>query len=286
MKKIAILYPGDMGGNVAQALIEEKFEVFSDLKGRSQETTQNASKIGLENLSLEEISQSVDFIISLVPPKAVIDVAKAYIAAAKKNNTEKAAQFIDMNAKSTTTAIELNEMFEHADMPFINACIIGRAAFIKQEGVIYYSGKKLPAFEKSVGSVFQVIYLGEDIAAATAFKMCFAGFNKTITAVFFEIAMAANHFGITDKLFEELNNKMSGTIQDISKVIGNYPKHINRRQQEMVELSEMLTSNELLSTMAAGSASVFKNVEKNEHFLSLDKTKEAALMTILKAIKP
>lgn len=283
MKKIAILYPGDMGGNIAKNLIEADFEVFSDIAKRSEETRKQALEIGVQEMALQEIGTIVDCVISLVPPQAVMEVAQSYIDAVA--GREDVALFIDMNAKSTETAEELASLFREADIPFVNACIIGRAAFIKEEGAIYYSGDKIPAFESSIGKIFEVQYLGEQIAAATAFKMCFAGFNKTITATFFETAIAANHFGITDKLFEEIERKMGGTVQDIEKIIGNYPKHIARRKQEMVELGEMLKGEQLPAFMATGAASAFEEVEGFDRFAQLSKKGEASMLTILESLQ-
>lgn len=282
MEKIAILYPGDMGGHVAKVLTEKGYGIISYLQERNTETKKQAKLSGIISLaSLSAVAKEADFVISLVPPNAVLEVAKKYIAA---TDSESKARFIDMNAKSVKVAEKLSEMFKSAVIPFCNACIIGRAAFVAEEGIIYYSGEVSKSFESIFGSCFRVVYLGDNVASATAFKMCFAGFNKTITAAFFETARAANHYKILHSLFEEIENKMPGIIKDISKIIGTYPKHIVRRKTEMESLAEMLKDEGLPNYIAKASAQVFNNIDQQQNFASINEQK-TEMIDLLKLIK-
>lgn len=265
MKTIAILYPGDMGHNIADALVKHGYNVVSHLIGRSEETKANAEKIGIKDCrSLRDVAEQAVLIFSLVPPAAVKKVAEAYIEAC--SGVGEPALFVDMNAKSIATAREIAGLFSGAGLPFTNACIIGRAAFVADEGVIYCSGENTTMLEDISGKVFRVVNLGREVAAATAFKMCFAGFNKTITAAVFETATAANYFGITARLFEEIDNKLPGIIADISRTTGSYPKHLSRRKQEMQELDGMLSSLSLPNHIAQAAARTFAEVEKRGDF--------------------
>lgn len=283
MQTIAILFPGEMGGHVAKALIEKKMRVVTFLKGRSDETKQNAMQNGVKALSsMEEVAAESEIVISLIPPNAVKPVAADYIAAASK--VDNPARFVDMNAKSTTMAEELSEMFANAGIPFTNACIIGRASNIKEEGIIYASGQSSMELFKLVGRVIRVVHLGNEVTAATAFKMCFTGFNKTIMAAIFEVATAANKFGITDRLFEEINNKMPGVIADYSRLAGSYPKHLPRRKQEMEELAKMLQSFSLPNYIALAAANTMAGIENRKNFDELRNNPDTSFMTIMKAL--
>lgn len=283
MHTIAILYPGDMGGHVAKALIDQKFRVVSFLEGRSDETKRIATTIGIEELSsLSEVAAVSDLVISLIPPIAVKPVAVEYIAAAHKVGSS--ARFVDMNAKSIATANELSKLFADAGIPFTNACIIGRADHVKEEGVIFTSGQQSPELDNLIGQVFRVVFLGSEVAAATAFKMCFAGFNKTISAAIFETATAANRFGITDRLFEEVAAKMPGVIADFSRIIGTYPKHLTRRKQEMEELAKTLDNASLPSHIAHAAASTLADIEKRKDFDTYKGHPDTTFLTLMKAL--
>lgn len=283
MKTIAILYPGDMGSHVAKALIDRKFRVVSFLEGRSEETRKNAVEAGVEALSsLNELASVSDLVISLIPPNAVKPVAEAYIAAASE--VDDPGWFVDMNAKSTDTANELSGMFADAGIPFTNACIIGRADHITEEGVIYASGQRSPELDRLVGQAIRVVYLGSEVPAATAFKMCFTGFNKTISAAIFETATAANRFGITDRLFEEIKDKMPGTIADFSRIIGTYPKHLPRRKQEMEELAKMLAGASLPNHIALAAAQTLADIERRKDFDEYKGRPEVTFMNLIKAL--
>lgn len=284
MRTIAVLYPGDMGSHVAKALIDNGFRVVSYLEGRSDDTKKNAETIGMENLaSLEEIASVSDLVISLVPPRAVKPVAMEYIAAAY--GMDNPARFVDMNAKSIATAFGLSGMFIGASLPFTNAAIIGRAANIVEEGIIYTSGDRSEELDTMLGEVFRVEYLDNNVAAATTFKMCFAGFNKTISSAIFEIAAASNRFGITDRLFEQITEKMPGLVSDIGSLIGNYPKHLSRRRQEMEELARTLNSVSLPNYIAVAAAQTLAEIEKQKNFDAYKDDPNTPFLTLIKAIR-
>lgn len=284
MRTVAILYPGDMGSNVAKALTGHGFRVVSHLEGRSETTKKNAADAGVEALgSFEEIASQSDLVISLVPPSAVRPVAMEYIAAAY--GIANPARFIDMNAKSIGAAIGLSGMFAGAGLPFTNAAIIGRAAHIADEGVIYTSGERSEEFDSMIGEVFRIEHIGKDVAAATAFKMCFTGFNKTITSAVFEIGAAANRFGITDMLFERINEKMPGIISDIGPLAGNYPRHLTRRRQEMEELAKTLNSVSLPNYIAVAAANTLAEIERRKDFELLRNDTSTPFLTLIKSLR-
>lgn len=284
MYTIAILYPGDMGGHVAKALTEQGYRVVSYLEGRSDLTKKIAKEAGVEALSsMTDLASTSDLVISLIPPDAVKSVAVEYIVAASK--IPNPGRYIDMNAKSTDTAHQLSEMFTDAGLAFTNACIIGRADHIKKEGVIYCSGEQSPGLESKIGEVLRVVYLGSEVPAATAFKMCFAGFTKTISAAIFEIATAANKFGITDRLFEEIKDKMPGVISDFSRISGSYPRHLPRRKQEMEELARTLHSFSLPNHIAQAAAETMHDVEMRKNFEPYKGKPEPGFMELMRALK-
>lgn len=283
MKTIAILFPGDMGSNVAGALIENNVRVVSVLEGRSDETKRNAAGTGIAELSsFAEAASVSDLVISLVPPNAVKPVASEYISAA--SGMDNPARFVDMNAKSTAAADELSGMFAAVGIPFTNACIIGMASRVGKDGVIFSSGQRSPELEELVGPVIRVVYLGSEVSAATAFKMCFAGFSKTITAAIFEIASAANGFGITERLFGEISAKMPGIISDAARLAGNYPKHLARRRQEMEELAKTLSAAGLPNHIASAAALTMAEIERRKDFDGFKNNPDVDFMTLMKSL--
>src|SRR5581483_460308 len=71
VRTIGILYPGDMGHNVARVLLEDGFFVVTTLAGRSARTRRLAESTTVTILdSLPQVAERADIILSIVPPAA------------------------------------------------------------------------------------------------------------------------------------------------------------------------------------------------------------------------
>ncbi|WP_449414854.1 DUF1932 domain-containing protein [Ochrobactrum teleogrylli] len=259
MSTITLLYPGDMGSAFAKLLIAAGHKVVSPMGGRSEQTQETARSIGVEMRDdMASALAESDLVLSLVPPSAVIDVAEQAIAASRE---QKAAPFyVDMNAKTPADAERLNTAFGNASLPFCNACIIGRASHLGDEGRIYASGPDTKPLEELFEGLLPVIALGEEIAQASVFKMAFAGFNKTVAAALFETANTANAFGVTDSLFELIGQHLGGTLSDFGKLVPTYPRHVLRRAEEMEALAEMLADAKLPNDIALAAGATFRSL--------------------------
>jgi 3-hydroxyisobutyrate dehydrogenase-like beta-hydroxyacid dehydrogenase len=258
MTTIALLYPGDMGGAFAKLLISAGHRVISPLGERSEQTQKTAQSIGVE--MRDDMASAVtdsDMVLSLVP-SAVVDVAEQAIAACREQGA--APFFVDMNAKTPADAENLNTAFGSASLPFCNACIIGRASHLGDEGRIYASGPDTKPLEALFEGLLPVISLGDEIARASVFKMAFAGFNKTVAAALFETANTANAFGVTDSLFELIGHHLGGTLSDLGKLMPTYPRHILRRAEEMEALAVMLADAELPNEIALAAGATFRSL--------------------------
>lgn len=265
MKTIAILYPGEMGSAIACCLIEKGYHVVTYLEGRSEQTIHNAEKYHLRNIeSLPELISVADIVISIVPPHAVIPVAEQHIRAVMETGIK--TPFIDMNAKSLETAQVIAVKMDLAQIPFTNACIIGESQRIQETGHIYTSGAKSKLLSVILRDSILETYLGNQVEKATQLKMCFTGFNKIITASIFEMALAANHYGLFDTLFGEVNTKLPGIMSELGRLIPSYSKHIKRRTEEMEELSKMLSASGTQSYMAEASAKTYAEIVSKEYF--------------------
>jgi hypothetical protein len=165
MKKIAILFPGDMGGALAKILVEDGFLVTSFLEGRSQRTRNSAAAAGVLGLpSWNQLAAESELVISLVPPSAVVSVAESYAAAAKAVGSK--AVFVDANAKSPATATQVAGIIRQANAPFVNACVIGGANSLREKGAIFVSGPDSSALVESLKGSVAVTDLGSDIESS------------------------------------------------------------------------------------------------------------------------
>lgn len=277
MSTITILYPGQMGGAFAMLLLAAGHETIGPMGCRSEKTQKSAREIGIgirDNMA-DAVAES-DLILSLVPPSAVVDVAHQAIDACREKSVKPV--FIDLNAKTSADAEYLSRAFDQASLPFCNACIIGRASHLGEEGRIFVSGPDTKPLEELFKGILPVIRLGDEIVQASIFKMAFAGFNKAVTAALFETANTANAFDITDPLFELMGYHLGGTLSDLRKLVPTYPHHITRRAEEMEALAQMLSDSQLPNKIAVATGETFRSLgssgcwsgaETSAHFMAL-----------------
>lgn len=259
MLTITILYPGQMGGAFAALLLAAGHKVISPVGTRSEKTQKLAQEIGIEirDSMVTAVAES-NLILSLVPPSAVVTVAHQTIEACCGQNSKPV--FVDLNAKTPADAEHLNGAFSDASLLFCNACIIGRAPYLSEEGRIYASGINTALLEELFKGILPVFQLGDEIGLASVFKMAFAGFNKTVTAALFETANTANALGITESLFELIEYHLSGTLSDLRKLVPTYPYHITRRAEEMEALTKMLADHKLSNQIAQAAGETFRSI--------------------------
>ncbi|MEK6530136.1 MAG: NAD(P)-binding domain-containing protein, partial [candidate division NC10 bacterium] len=117
---IGLLHPGEMGSAVGATLAAGGARVFWVSEGRGERTRQRAEEIGLEDAgTLERLARRAEVIVSVAPPHAAVDVARA-VAALRFTGL-----FVDANAVSPETAREIGRIVERGGARFVDGGIIG-----------------------------------------------------------------------------------------------------------------------------------------------------------------
>jgi 3-hydroxyisobutyrate dehydrogenase-like beta-hydroxyacid dehydrogenase len=251
MTTIGILYPGDMGHNVARVLLEDGFTVVTTLVGRSERTQRLSKSAAITMLdSLPQVAEQAELVLSIVPPAAAKTVAAEFVTAARQ--TAKRPLYVDVNAISPMTTQEVGEIITQAGIPYLDACIIGPARDVRGRCTFYISGPDGRRFEEQVGKSIRTHVLGDHIGQASAFKIAFSGLNKGLAALLFELTVAGKEFGFLDELLRTYSSVLPGIMQTLEWLVPTYPMHSARRADEMAELAEMLEHFGFSSVMARG----------------------------------
>lgn len=251
MRTIAILYPGDMGHNVGQVLLEDGFSVVTTLLGRSERTRRLCASTEIMVLaSMAAVVERADAVLSIIPPTAAKRVAADFATAVQK--TRHKPLFIDANAISPMTAQEVGEIVTAAGAPYLDACIVGPARDVRERCTFYVSGSQAQLFESHLGKSLRTQVLGDRIGQASAFKMTFSGLNKGLVALLYELTVAAHEFGFLDELLRRYTALLPGVMEALEWLVPTYPLHAARRADEMGELAEMLEHFGFSSAMARG----------------------------------
>ena len=132
---IGLLHPGEMGSAVGATLVAGGSRVLWASEGRGARTRQRAEEIGLEDAgTLERLARRAEVIVSVAPPHAAVDVARA-VAALRFTGL-----FVDANAVSPETAREIGRIVERGGARFVDGGIIGPANRRPGAARIYLSG--------------------------------------------------------------------------------------------------------------------------------------------------
>lgn len=259
---VAIVSPGDMGHNVGKALKKEGIRIVTSLTGRSGRTRGLAEAAGFEDLgSLEAVAAEADLILSIMPPSASVDAARAMATAIKASG--KTPPFADCNAVSPQTALKAADFIAGAGAPFIDAGIIGPGPGTREKPTQFYvSGPEASAMQIIAGPHINVIDMGPEIGRASSIKMCYAAVTKGTWTLYAAALMAAEANGITDELHDELQFSRPQQYAEMERMVPRLPLDAGRWIGEMHEIAATLDGAGVTPNFHKGAADVFELLEK------------------------
>lgn len=215
---VGLLHPGEMGVTIGAALFESGHAVHWLRSGRSAETAGRARASGFRSHeSLSSLLDEVRGVISVCPPHAAIEVARA-VAAERFSGI-----FVDANAVAPATARQLARIIG-AD--YVDAGIVGPPARSPGTTRLYLSGAGAGdvAAWFSRGCV-EAVVLGEGLAEASALKMCYAAYTKGSAALILAVRALAEHEGVTSGLLAEWSRSQPGLLERSQRAAaGTAPK--------------------------------------------------------------
>ena len=189
MKRVGILHPGEMGAAVGAVA---RGEVWWAPEGRSEATAARARDARLSPAPLEEVLECCDVVLSICPPHAALDVARACAGFG--------GVYCDANAISPGT---MREVAEIVGRHVVDGGIIGGPP--REPGTrLYLSGNDAgEVAELFAGTALEPSVLGDEIGTASALKMCYAAWTKGSAALLLAAAEAADRLCVGDALRAE-----------------------------------------------------------------------------------
>ena len=236
MSKIGILHPGEMGISIAAAAINNGHEVYWASDGRSEKTQSRARKHQLlEVNSLLQLCQICEIILSVCPPHAAEDVARAVIEADFKG------LYLDANAISPQRAININNLMEINGIHFVDGGIIGGPAWTAKSTWLYLSGD----YANGIASLFlkgplETKIIGNEIGKASALKMCYAAYSKGTTALLAAILGTAETLGVREILYDQWDRDDQGFSNKVNQRVTRVTAKAWRFEGEMREIASTL----------------------------------------------
>ena len=193
---IGVLHPGAMGAAIGGALAGAGHDVVWAAAGRSDATARRAADAGLRDVAeVGELARVSDVVLSICPPDAAIDVARAVAGAH--------GVFVDANAIGPHTAEEVAGVVGPG---YVDGGIIGPPPSRSGTTRLYLAG----AGAGTVAALFagtavdaRVLAPAVPPMAASALKMAYAAWTKGSAALLLAIEEVARGLDVDDALREE-----------------------------------------------------------------------------------
>jgi 3-hydroxyisobutyrate dehydrogenase-like beta-hydroxyacid dehydrogenase len=207
----------------------------------------------------DALIDGADFFLSIVPPGEAVALAQRFVPALTR--AKKKPIYVDCNAISPATTVEIGAVLEPTGCPCVDAGIIGPPPPPNPTGTRFYvSG----AAAKDVArlSEFGVPFLLLDgpVGAASALKMSYAGITKGFTAVAVAMILGATRAGSADALHRELELSQPHFLAWLSRQVPRmYPKAY-RWVAEMEEIGHFLEDGTPGGDMFANVARLYRDI--------------------------
>jgi len=246
-RRIGILHPGQMGSAVAATMRNGGNEVCWASEGRSRNTRERASELGLiDVVTVANMVETCSAIVSVCPPEFADAVANQVRSLSFRG------LFVDANAISP----ERVKRMAHG-MKVVDAGIIG----LPPAPWIYFSGpdaaEAASLFE--AGPIKTQVIPGGEIGKASALKMCFAGYNKGTSALLCAILALAEQLEVRD-LLERQWERTPGSPANPAKTVASVAPKAWRFVAEMHEIAATFEAAGLTPEFHQAAAKIYADL--------------------------
>jgi len=262
-----------MGGAIGGALVARGVEVLWASEGRSPASRARADGRGFVDAgSLAEVVGGSEVVLCICPPHAANDVARA-VAALQFGGT-----YVDANAVSPATVREIATIVEDGGATFVDGDVIGGPPRPGGPTRLYLSGPTAGALvEVLSGPGLEAVAIGDDVAAASALKMCYASWTKGTAALLLAIRAAARQLGVEEALLAEWD-RTQPSLRAMSEGAALSVPKAWRFVGEMEEIASTFAAAGLPDGFARGAADVYARLEQ---FKDTDTSLDDAVAALL-----
>jgi putative dehydrogenase len=258
---IAIIAPGNMGSGVARRLTENKVTVLTALAGRSAASGERARAAGMTAVSERELAEA-DFLMSIVPPGEALALARRLSPVLTAAN--KKPVYVDCNAVSPQTMLQIADAIAQTGCPFVAAGIIGPPPKPGSSNTkIYASGPAAKELARLNDYGLIVRVLDGELTAASALKMSYAGITKGFTALGAAMMLAATRGGSAEALRAELAESQQPLLAWLSRMEPAMYGKAYRYVAELDEIAAFVGPDHPESAMLSAAARLYERIAKD-----------------------
>ncbi len=258
---VAIVAPGNMGSGVGRRLTEHKVKVLTSLAGRSEASAQRARAAGMIAVDDAQLMES-DFLLSIVPPGDALALAKRLAGVLTAANRKPV--YVECNAVSPRSMLEIAEVVGATGCPFVGAGIIGPPPKPGSTNTKFYaSGPAAGLFATLNDYGLIVRVLQGPLTAASALKMSYAGITKGFTALGAAMMLAATRGGSAAALKAELAESRPDLLGYLTRQVPDMYAKAYRWVAELEEISDFVGKDRAEHAMLDAAARLYERIAKD-----------------------
>ena len=272
MTSILLLHPGEMGASIGGVLVSAGHKVDWVADGRSVMTRNRAKAEKLRSQpSLSVALEQAEIVMSICPPKSALEVAQR-VSQLGFNGT-----FADCNAVSPTIACEISSLFGSA---MVDGGIVGAPPRVEGTTRLYLSGARASRVSSLfANTIVKTRVVSDEVGAASALKMCYAGYTKGSAALLLALRAAAQHYRVFDMLVKEWNDSLPNLAErSVRSALGSSRKAW-RFESEMREIASTLATAGLPAGFHHAAAEIYSRLArfKNQESVTVEEIETALL---------
>lgn len=237
MTTVGLLHPGEMGAAVGGCLVTAGHTVLWDPSGRSRASTGRALAAGLTGTDFASLAARSSVIVSICPPHAALDVARAVAAAGFRG------VYVDANAISAETAAEVASIATRGGAGYVDGGIIGPPPENAGRTRLYLSGARAAEVRALFGrSALEARIAEGSPFAASAVKMAYAAWTKGTSALLLACRALARAEGVEQTLLAEWELSQPSLLQRSEQAASAAASKGWRWAGEMAEIAASMTA--------------------------------------------
>jgi 3-hydroxyisobutyrate dehydrogenase-like beta-hydroxyacid dehydrogenase len=231
-----------MGSAIGEALQAVGHDVVWASEGRSDAT--RARAVSFRDVgSVEALADEAQVVLSICPPHAALDVARAVPGD---------ALYVDANAISPARALQIAAVKPQ----FVDGGIVGGPPHAAGETRLYLSGTRAG----EIAAVFDgSIVETRVVPDASAVKMTYAAWSKGTAAMLLAIRDVARHYGVEEELVAEWRESVPALPDRLAAAERSAAKKGWRWVGEMEEIAETFAAANRPEGFHRAAAEVFRS---------------------------
>lgn len=211
----------------------------------------------------DEAIVRADIILSVVPPAEALGLARRL--SGPLTSAAKKPVYVDCNAVNVETIEQIAGVIAETGAPFVDAAIIGFPPKPDTIGPAFYvSGVYGGALAILCRYGLDIRVIDQDIGAASALKMCYAGLAKGLMGLGALMAVAAARTGSSAALRGELARSLPHILERLDIALPDMVPKSYRWVAEMHEIAAFIGQDDPTSMIFTGLAALFERIAQDE----------------------